>query len=127
MKSILGCILAGCIGLALAMLFVPSVIIQGNTIEVIKVIIMAGGVLGLFNFFLKPIIKLITLPLRMLTLGLFGLVINMAIIWFIDVIFTPELTMIGIMPLFWTALLVWGTNLIFAKKRLGSNRRDNDD
>jgi len=134
MKHIFGCVLAGCIGLALALLLVPGVEVPGNMTQVIKIIILAGIVLGLFNYFLKPILKLITLPLRLLTLGLFGLVINMVIIWVVDVIFTPEINIIGLWPLFWTGLLVWGTNLVFARKRLRLKRpkrnrdyRDYDD
>jgi len=133
MKHIFGCVLAGCIGLALALLLVPGVTVPGNTTQVIKIIILAGIVLGLFNYFLKPILKLITLPLRLLTLGLFGLVINMVIVWVVDVIFTPEISIIGLWPLFWTSLLVWVANLIFARKRLKLRRprrsrdRDYDD
>lgn len=126
MKHIFGCVLAGCIGLALALVLVPGVEVPGNTTQIIKIIILAGIVLGLFNYFLKPILKLITLPLRLLTFGLFGLVINMAIIWVVDVIFTPEINIIGLWPLFWTALLVWGANLIFARKRLRLKRRKRD-
>ena len=118
MKHIFGCVLAGCIGLALALLLVPGVTVPGDTTQVIKIIILAGIVLGLFNYFLKPILKLITLPLRLLTFGLFGLIINMVIIWVVDVIFTPEISIIGLWPLFWTGLLVWVANLIFARKRL---------
>lgn len=122
MRSIFGFIFAACFGLAVAVALVPDVEIGGNATQVIKILLLAGIVLGLFNFFLKPLIKLITFPLRLITFGLFGLVINMAIIWLVDVIFTPELTIKGLWPLFWTALLVWGTNLIFAKKGFGARR-----
>lgn len=127
MKHIAGCILAACIGLALAVVLVPGVEVPGTAAGAIKIIILAGIVLGFFNFFLKPIIKLITLPLRLITLGLFGLVINMAIIWVVDVIFTPELTIRGLWPLFWTGLLVWACNLIFARKRLRFKKPDYEE
>jgi uncharacterized membrane protein YvlD (DUF360 family) len=42
----------------------------------------------------------------MLTLGLFSLVINIAIIWTIDILF-PELIITGIIPLLLTTLIVW--------------------
>jgi putative membrane protein len=41
-----------------------------------KLLILAGAVLGFINFFIKPIVKLISLPLIWLTLGLFTIVIN---------------------------------------------------
>ncbi len=75
-----------------------------------QILILIGSVLGLINFFIKPILKTITLPLRILTLGLFGLIINMAIVWVVDVLF-PELTIPGLIPLFWTTIIIWLTNL----------------
>lgn len=45
-----------------------------------------GIVIGLVNAFVKPLAKLLTLPIRILTLGLFTLVVNVAmmgaLIWF---------------------------------------------
>jgi putative membrane protein len=38
-------------------------------------------VLGLLNAFLRPILLLLTLPLNLLTLGLFTLVINAIVFW----------------------------------------------
>lgn len=38
-----------------------------------------GLVVGLVNAYIKPIAKLLTLPLRVLTLGLFTLVVNVAL------------------------------------------------
>ena len=37
-------------------------------------------VLGLLNAFVKPILKIFTLPLNMMTFGLFGVVINAALL-----------------------------------------------
>lgn len=41
--------------------------------------VIVALVLGLLNFFLKPILVLLTLPVTVLTLGLFLLIINAAI------------------------------------------------
>ncbi|MEN8234549.1 MAG: phage holin family protein [Actinomycetota bacterium] len=38
-----------------------------------------GAVIGLINAVIKPIVKLLALPVRILTLGLFTLVINIAL------------------------------------------------
>ena len=95
-------VIGGILSFWLAVKFVPGVEFVGE----IKYLIMAGAFLGLINFFIKPIIKAITFPLRILTLGLFSFIINMAIIWFVDIIF-PELIIRGLVPLFWTALIVW--------------------
>ena len=107
MRKLLTKIVSGILGLWIAVSFVPGVDFTGS----LKSLAIAGVLLGLINFFIKPILKIVTLPLRMLTLGLFGLVINMAMIWAID-IFYPELVILGIMPLFWTTLVVWGLSVI---------------
>ena len=41
-----------------------------------KWLILAGAVLGVINFIIRPIIKLISLPLIWVTFGLFTIVIN---------------------------------------------------
>ncbi|MGB9743378.1 MAG: phage holin family protein [Minisyncoccales bacterium] len=95
-------IIGGILSFWLAVKFVPGVEFHGE----IKYLIMAGAFLGLINFFIKPIINLLTLPLRILTLGIFGLIINMGLIWLVSVFF-PELVIKGLVPLFWTTLIVW--------------------
>jgi len=102
MTNLIFQVIGGILSFWLAVKFVPGVEFVGE----IKYLIMAGAFLGLINFFIKPILKIITLPLRILTFGLFGLVINMGLIWFVDIIF-PELIIPGIVPLFWTTLIVW--------------------
>ncbi|OIP75656.1 hypothetical protein CO121_00865 [bacterium (Candidatus Gribaldobacteria) CG_4_9_14_3_um_filter_36_15] len=109
MKQFFWQIILGILGLYLAILLVPGVTISGGqelTQPGIKTLFLAGVVLGLINFFIKPIIKIITFPLRLLTLGLFGLIINMAMVWIVDVLF-PELIIANLSALFWTSLIVW--------------------
>jgi putative membrane protein len=103
-------ILAGILGLWLSVIYVPKVEFIGSWQQ----LILAGAILGLINFFIKPILKVITLPLRILTFGLFSLVINMLIVWLVDIIF-PDLIISGIIPLFWTSLIVWGISFILIK------------
>lgn len=42
---------------------------------------VAGFTLGLLNFFIKPLLKLLSMPITFLTAGLFMFVINGAVIW----------------------------------------------
>jgi len=48
--------------------------------------VIFGAVIGLINAVIKPIAKLLTIPIRIMTLGLFTLVINVGLmtltIWF---------------------------------------------
>jgi len=101
-------VVAGILGLWLAIKFVPGVEFRGP----INTLLLAGLVLGLINFFIKPIINKITFPLRILTLGLFSLVINMIMVEIVDILF-KELIIEGIVPLFWTSLIVWVLSLFF--------------
>jgi putative membrane protein len=105
----------GILSFWLAIKFVPGVEFTGET----KYLLLAGLVLGLINFFIKPILKLVTLPLRVITFGLFSLIINMLIIWAVDIVF-PELIISGLIPLFWTTLIVWGVSIFFG---LSSRRK----
>ncbi len=97
----------GILGFWSAGRFVSEVEILNGT----KTLIFAGLVLGLLNYFVKPILKTISLPLRIITLGLFGFVISMAIVWLTDILF-PDLMIKGLLPLFWTTVIVWGLGLI---------------
>jgi len=58
-------------------------IIAGITVTGWYPALIAAVVFGLLNLLVKPIVKLITLPINVLTLGLFGLVINGALLWFV--------------------------------------------
>lgn len=109
MKRLIFQILAGIFGLWLAIRFIPEVEFADSW----QILILAGFILGLINFFLKPILKLITLPLRILTFGLFSLLINIGIIFVVDLIF-PQLKIPGILNLFLTSLIVWGLNFLFS-------------
>jgi len=118
-------IIVGILGIYLAILFVPGVdIISGGelTKEGIKILILIGTVFGLINFFIKPIISFITLPLRIITLGLFGLAINITMIWIVDIIFT-EFTVSGFSALFWTSIIVWFLSCMIPANKYKRSRK----
>jgi len=117
--------IAGILGIYVAVHFVPGTdlqLIPGSKIfgllltERWHVFVLVGTCLGLINTFIKPLVRAITTPVRILTLGLFGLIINMAAIWALDVIFA-ELIITGLIPLFWTTMAVWGINLFIGYKK----------
>ncbi|MDR3559189.1 MAG: phage holin family protein, partial [Candidatus Pacebacteria bacterium] len=45
-------------------------------------LLAAGLVLGIVNSFVRPILKLVTLPVILLTLGLFTVIVNIACLLF---------------------------------------------
>lgn len=120
MRNFIIKILANLAGLWLAIEFVDGVNLYGNWLD----FLIAGVILGVLNAFVKPILNAITLPLRILTLGLFSLIINMGIVWAVDIFF-PELIIIGILPLLWTTLIIWtmGFILPYLAKNLNKNDR----
>lgn len=102
-------IFSGIFGLFLAARFVPGVEFMGSY----KMLLIIGAVLGLINFFIKPVLKTISLPIRILTLGFFSLIINMGLVWFVEILFPKDLEITGIWPLFLTTVIIWALNLIF--------------
>lgn len=110
-------ILLGILAIWLATLLVPGIEIKdgASSLEGIKILLFAGIALGLINFFIKPVIKLLAFPLRALTLGLFGIIINMGIVWLVDVLFT-ELIIPGVKELFFASLIVWVLGLFLPKQ-----------
>ena len=81
-------------------LAIASWVIKGITIENGWALLFAALVVGLLNAFLRPIIILLTLPINILTLGLFTFVINAAMI-----LFTAEIVGGFRVSGFWAALL----------------------
>ena len=64
-----------CIVLAVA-LAVTANIVSGVTIDSWPSLVIAAVVLGVVNALVKPILTILTLPVTLLTLGLFYLVVN---------------------------------------------------
>ena len=115
MKQFFVAIGAACLSLILAALLVPNFSISGDLKQGVQTLLLAGVILGLINFFIRPLINIVTWPLKMLTFGLFSLVVNMAIIWLIDLIF-QEITIKGFLALFLTGILSWLTHFLTPKK-----------
>jgi len=70
-------ILIGAVALLLAAYLVPGIVVDS-----IYIAIVAAVILGILNVVVKPILFLLTLPITILTLGLFTFVINAALFWF---------------------------------------------
>lgn len=81
-------------------LAVAAWMIQGITIANGWALLFAALVVGLLNAFLRPVIIFLTLPLNILTLGLFTFVINA-----IMILFTAEIVHGFSVNGFWSALL----------------------
>lgn len=61
-------------------IFVSAYLLPGVVVESFLVAAIVAIVLGALNAFLKPILVFLTLPITMLTLGLFVFVINVVMV-----------------------------------------------
>lgn len=62
---------------------VTTFVVGGISVEPFWVALIVGACLTLFNMFIKPIINILTLPINIITLGLFSLVINGLLFWYL--------------------------------------------
>lgn len=68
------------VGLWAASRLLPGIHYDGGLLY----LLLAGFVLGVVNLVVKPIVTFLSLPLVVLTLGLFFLVINGLMVWLVD-------------------------------------------
>jgi len=71
-------VLFAAVGLYLATRFVPGISADGWI-----TLLIAGLLLGVVNAVVKPIVVVLTFPITILTLGLFLLVVNGAMLWLV--------------------------------------------
>lgn len=77
-----------------------DVLLPGISISGIYIALISALLLGLINATIKPVLKVLTLPLNIITLGLFSWVINGLLFWFVSS-FVQGFYVAG----FWTAIL----------------------
>lgn len=109
---------------ALALLAVaylmPSIEVASFTTALI-----AALILGLVNTFIRPVLVLLTLPVTILTLGLFIFVINGVLFWFVGSYiegFTVGGFWAGVFGAIVYSLISWGLSaLVFGREERGSD------
>jgi len=87
-------------------LWVASVWVPGVHIDSTSTLLLAGLLLGVVNAIVRPIAIILTLPLTIVTLGLFLLVLNAAMVWLVNKII-PGFHAPWFMPAFLTSIIVW--------------------
>lgn len=66
------------------LLVVASVYIPGVIVESGYNALMAGLVLGVVNLIIRPILFVLTLPVTLITFGLFSFVLNALLLWWVS-------------------------------------------
>jgi putative membrane protein len=91
--------------------FVPGVHIHGW-----KTLLAAAVLLGIANGLVRPIVALLTLPLTILTLGLFLFVVNGLMVllvgWVLHQFHDTSYQIHGLLPAIMTVVIIWIVSLI---------------
>lgn len=100
---------------------IASYVLRGVHVDSGATALLVALVLGLLNSFIKPILIILTIPITIVTLGLFLLVINILIIkWAADIV--PGFTVDGwLSALFFSLVVSFMSSFIEAL--IGSNSK----
>lgn len=86
-------------------LYITDYIIAGISFDRWQTLFVAALVIGIINALIKPIVHIFALPLTILTLGVFALIINTAMLILAEKI-VPGFTIAGFWPAFFGAIVL---------------------
>lgn len=99
--------------MALALMALPKYI-PGISVSGFFYALLAALVIGAVNLLIKPLINLITLPVNIFTLGIFGLIVNGGLLWLVA-LYVPGFSIRGYLPAFLGALVLTCVHWIVSK------------
>jgi len=86
-------------------------VLNGVTVDSAGDLIRAALLFGILNTILKPILRLLTLPLAFITLGLIWFGVAMLMLWLTDVL-VDGFDIHGFRSLVWATIIVWAVNVV---------------
>lgn len=92
-------------------LLAATQIVAGFHVDTFYAALIAALVLGLLNALIRPLLILLTLPLTVVTLGLFTFVINALLVWFMSS-FVKGVEVAGFWPALMVALILWAVGTL---------------
>lgn len=92
-------------------IFLVANYLPGFSVNSFTTALVVALVLGIINAIIKPILVILTLPINILTLGLFTFVINAALIM-LAASLVPGFKVTGFGPALVAALILWGISII---------------
>ena len=92
-------------------LAVVTAVLSGVTVDTVGDLIRAALLFGILNTILKPILRLLTLPLAFITLGLIWFGVSMLMLWLTDLII-DGFEIHGFRSLVWATIIVWAVNVV---------------
>ncbi len=103
--------LAVALGINAAALWVADAVFGSVRIDGWKAFLIGAAVLGIANAIIKPALAFLTFPLIVLTLGLFLLVINIAMLALAEWI-APDFAIDGFWTYVGTVVIIWLVNWV---------------
>lgn len=97
-----------------AMLFVLGRMIDGIVVKNGRSALIGALVLGLANAFLRPVLVLLTIPVTIVTLGLFLLVVN-ALMLMLAAALVDDFEVKGFLPALWGSLALSVMNFLVGR------------
>lgn len=101
-------------------LVITAYVVPGFIVNSFVAALIAAVILGLVNAIVRPIIIVLTLPLTILSLGLFLFIVNAIVIWLAGTL-TPGFTVTGFLPALVGSIVLTlvssGLNLLFSNTR----------
>ena len=92
-------------------LAVVTVVLSGVKSDSAGDLIRAALLFGILNTILKPILRLLTLPLAFITLGLIWFGVAMVMLWLTS-IFIDGFSIHGFWTYVWATVIVWIVNVV---------------
>lgn len=91
--------------LVAAAVLVSSQLIEGVVLDDLGYALLVAFVLALINVLVRPILFLLTLPLNIITLGLFTFILNALLLWLASLIVIP-FVITGFIPALLASLVI---------------------
>ena len=92
-------------------LAVVTAVLSGVEVDTVGDLIRAALLFGILNTILKPLLRLLTLPLAFITLGLIWFGVAMLMLWLTDVLI-DGFEIHGFRSLVWATIIVWAVNVV---------------
>ena len=88
-----------------------TAILSGVEVDTLGDLIRAALLFGILNTILKPLLRLLTLPLAFITLGLIWFGVSMLMLWLTGVLI-DGFAIHGFRSLVWATIAVWVVNIV---------------
>jgi putative membrane protein len=90
---------------------IVTAVLSGVTADTAGDLIRAALLFGILNTVLKPVLRLLTLPLAFITLGLIWFGVSMLMLWLTSVL-VSGFAIHGFKTLLWATIIVWAVNVV---------------